>query len=252
MHAITQSGWMEVITGCMFSGKTEELLRRLRRARIADQSVAVFTPAVDDRYGEDVIGSHEGRDWDAVAVPASGDGVWELTERVRPSVDVVAIDEANFFDATLVDVCRTLADEGYRVVVSGTDQTFRGEPFEPVPALMATAEYVEKFQAICSQCGEPATRNQRLVDGEPAHEADPTILVGAAESYEARCRNCHVLQSGSVDRSLEEFGDGESSTTDDESHHPADDRRTSGERPGSTRDDREASVESNASPLDDR
>jgi len=204
MHAITNSGWVEVITGCMFSGKTEELLRRLRRARIADQEVAVFTPALDDRYGEDVVGSHEGRDWAATAVPSEGDGVWEIVERVDGE-DVVAVDEANFFDSTLVDVVDALADEGHRVVVSGTDQTFRGEPFDPLPALMATAEYVEKFQAICSECGEPATRNQRMVEGEPAHVDDPTILVGAEESYEARCRSCHTLQTGSLDRSLDEF-----------------------------------------------
>jgi len=211
MHAITNSGWVEVITGSMFSGKTEELLRRLRRARIAEQEVAVFTPAVDDRYGEDVIGSHEGRDWDAMAVPAEGEGVWEIVEHVDGE-DVVAVDEANFFDSTLVDVVNDLASSGHRVVVSGTEQTFRGEPFHPLPALMAIAEYVEKFQAICSQCGEPATRNQRLVEGEPAHVDDPTILVGAEESYEARCRSCHTLQTGSLDRSLDEFRDPESAS----------------------------------------
>lgn len=204
MHAITNSGWVEVITGCMFSGKTEELLRRLRRARIAEQDVAVFTPALDDRFGRDVIGSHEGRDWEAVAVPSGGEDVWEICELVSGE-DVVAVDEANFFDRTLVDVCDALAGDGVRVVVSGTDQTFRGEPFDPVPELMAMAEYVEKFQAICSVCGEPATRNQRLVEGEPAHVDDPTILVGADESYEARCRSCHSLRTGSLDRSLEEF-----------------------------------------------
>ncbi|MFC6955326.1 thymidine kinase [Halorubellus litoreus] len=213
MHAITNSGWVEVITGSMFSGKTEELLRRLRRARIAEQDVAVFTPAVDDRYGDDVIGSHEGRDWDATAVPNEGEGVWEIVEYVTDE-DVVAVDEANFFDSTLVDVCDALASDGYRVVVSGTDQTFRGEPFHPLPELMATAEYVEKFQAICSVCGEPATRNQRLVEGEPAHVDDPTILVGAEESYEARCRNCHTLQTGSLDRSLDEFADEECADED--------------------------------------
>mgnify|MGYP000600799367 CR=1 FL=1 len=219
MHAITNSGWVEVITGSMFSGKTEELLRRLRRAEIAEQDVAVFTPAVDDRYGDDVIGSHEGRDWDATAVPSEGEGVWEIVERVDDE-DVVAIDEANFFDDTLVDVCDDLASDGHRVVVSGTDQTFRGEPFHPVPALMATAEYVEKFQAICSVCGEPATRNQRLIEGEPAHVDDPTILVGAAESYEARCRSCHTLQTGSLDRSLDEFTGSEDGETTDRADAP--------------------------------
>ncbi|WP_435364385.1 thymidine kinase [Haloarchaeobius sp. DYHT-AS-18] len=194
MHAITNSGWVEVITGSMFSGKTEEMLRRLRRAEIAGQEVAVFTPALDDRYGEDSVGSHEGRSWEAIAIESEGEAVWELLDHLNGE-QVVAIDEANFFDSTLVEVCEYLADDGRRVVVSGLDQTYRGEPFDPVPQLMALAEYVEKFQAICAKCGEPATRNQRLVDGEPAHKDDPTILVGAEESYEARCRNCHVLRS---------------------------------------------------------
>jgi thymidine kinase len=149
VRAITNSGWVEVITGSMFSGKTEELLRRLRRAEIAGQSTAVFSPAVD---------------------------------------------EANFFGPTLVEVCEALASDGRRVLVSGTDQTFRGEPFEPVPRLVALAEYVDKLQAICAVCGEPASRNQRLIGGEPAHAGDPTILVGAEESYEPRCRNCHTVR----------------------------------------------------------
>ncbi len=241
MHAITNSGWVEVITGSMFSGKTEELLRRLRRARIAEQDVAVFTPAVDDRYGDDVIGSHEGRDWDATAVPNEGEGVWEIVEHVTDE-DVVAVDEANFFDDTLVKVCDALASDGHRVVVSGTDQTFRGEPFHPLPELMATAEYVEKFQAICSVCGEPATRNQRLVEGEPAHVDDPTILVGAEESYEARCRNCHTLQTGSLDRSLDEF------TDDDRADHDrADVDKSEGDRP----DDAEIADQASAPPADE-
>ncbi|WP_435346789.1 thymidine kinase [Haloarchaeobius sp. HRN-SO-5] len=193
MHAITNSGWVEVISGSMFSGKTEELLRRLRRAEIAGQDVAVFTPALDDRFGADTVGSHEGRIWDAVAVESEGEGVWDVLDHLNGE-EVVAFDEANFFDADLVDVCQRLADDGRRVIVSGTDLTYRGEPFEPLPQLMAIAEYVEKLQAICAVCGEPATRNQRFVDGEPAHRDDPTILVGAEESYEARCRSCHTLR----------------------------------------------------------
>ena len=194
VHEITQSGFVEVITGSMFSGKTEELLRRLRRARIADQSVAVFTPALDDRYGTTTIGSHAGREWDATVIDPEGDGPWTITEQLNGE-EVVAVDEANFFDETLVDVCEALAADDRRVIVSGTDQTFRGEPFHPVPALVALAEYVDKLQAICAVCGEPATRNQRLVDGEPAHVDDPTIVVGAEERYEARCRNCHELRT---------------------------------------------------------
>ncbi|WP_049982335.1 thymidine kinase [Halorubrum sp. BV1] len=198
MHAITRSGWIEVISGSMFSGKTEELLRRLRRAEIAGRSVGVFTPAVDDRYGETTIGSHAGRQWEATVVDNEGEGPRDILDD-RPIAEVIAIDEANFFSNALVDVCETLADGGSRVIVSGTDQTFRGEPFEPLPQLMATAEYVDKLQAVCSECGEPASRNQRLIDGAPAHADDPTILVGAAESYEARCRDCHVLVTGRSD-----------------------------------------------------
>jgi thymidine kinase len=194
VHAIASGGRIELITGSMFSGKTEELLRRLRRADIAGQDVAVFTPALDDRYGEDTVGSHEGRQWDAHAVAHEGEAVWELTDHLDGE-EVVAVDEANFFDRTLVDVCEHLAADGRRVIVSGIDQTFRGEPFEPVPQIAAQAEYVEKLRAICAVCGDPATKNQRLVDGEPAHEDDPTILVGAEESYEPRCRRCHTLRS---------------------------------------------------------
>jgi thymidine kinase len=195
MHAITNSGWVEVITGSMFSGKTEELLRRLRRAEIAGQAVAAFTPAIDDRYGEATLGSHAGRSWEATVVDTTAEGVSKLDSHLNGE-EVVAIDEANFFPTELVEVCQNLAADGRRVVVSGTDQTYRGEPFEPIPQLMAVAEYVEKFQAICTQCGEPATRNQRLIEGEPAHYDDPTIMVGADESYEARCRNCHVVERG--------------------------------------------------------
>ena len=191
MHAITNSGWIEVVTGSMFSGKTEELLRRLRRAEIAGQEVAAFKPAVDDRYGEATVGSHVGRQWEASVVPSEGDGVWEIRAELNGQ-DVVAIDEANFFSAELVDVCQRLADDGRRVVVSGIDQTYRGEPFEPLPQLMAVAEYVDKLQAICAVCGEPATRNQRRVGGEAAHVDDRTMVVGAEESDEARCRNCHT------------------------------------------------------------
>ena len=193
MHAITNGGWIEVITGSMFSGKTEELLRRLRRAEIAGQEVAVFTPAIDDRYGTDYVGSHDGRRWEATAIDPD-----VTVESVRAALNgetVVAFDEANFFTGALVDCCERLAEDGRRVLVSGIDQDFRGDPFRPLPELMATAEYVEKFRAICAVCGEPATRNQRLVDDEPAHVDDPTILVGAEESYEARCRHCHELRT---------------------------------------------------------
>lgn len=186
-------GWIEVITGCMFSGKTEEVIRRLERAEIAGQDVTVFKPDVDDRYGEAVIGSHRGREYDAEVVDVDGDVAGEV--RRRADGQVVAIDEVNFFDDALVDACQALADEGYRVVAAGTDQTFRGEPFEPLPHLAAVAEYVEKRRAVCARCGDPASRNQRLIDGEPAHADDPTIVTGAEEKYEARCRDCHTVRS---------------------------------------------------------
>ena len=193
MHAITNSGWVEVVTGSMFSGKTEELLRRLRRAEIAGQSVAAFAPALDDRYGTATIGSHAGQRIEATVVDETAPGP-EIRDALN-GASVVAVDEANFFSDALVDACESLAADGRRVIVSGTDQTFRGEPFDPLPALMAVAEYVDKYQAICAACGEPASRNQRLVEGEPAHYDDPTVMVGATESYEARCRDCHVVRT---------------------------------------------------------
>jgi len=194
VHAITNSGWVEVVTGSMFSGKTEELLRRLRRAEIAGQSVAAFAPALDDRYGTATIGSHAGQRIEATVVDESDPGP-DIHDALN-GASVVPIDEANFFSDALVDVCQALANDDRRVIVSGTDQTYRGEPFRPLPELMAVAEYVDKFRAICAVCGEPAARNQRLIGGDPAHEDDPTILVGADESYEARCRDCHVLERG--------------------------------------------------------
>jgi thymidine kinase len=191
VHAITNSGWIEVVTGSMFSGKTEELLRRLRRAEIAGQSVAAFTPTVDDRFGEAVVGSHGGRQW--AATPVEPETPAAIADELGGG-EVVGIDEANFFEPALVDVCERLAGRGHRVIVSGLDQTYRGDPFEPVPELMASAEYVEKLRAICAVCGEPGTRTQRLVDGDPAHVDEPTIAVGAEESYEARCRECHTVR----------------------------------------------------------
>ncbi|MCU4754029.1 thymidine kinase [Halobacteria archaeon AArc-curdl1] len=192
MHAITNSGWIEVVTGSMFSGKTEELLRRLRRAEIAGQDVAVFTPAIDDRYGKDAVGSHDGRRWEAIAVEPDSD--FDAVNEHLNGEKVVAFDEGNFFTPALVECCERLAGDGRRVIVSGLDLNFRGEPYKPMPQLIAVAEYVEKFRAICTQCGEPATRTQRMINGEPAHVDDPTTLVGAEESYEARCRHCHTIR----------------------------------------------------------
>ncbi len=182
-----QFGSVEVITGSMFCGKTEELIRRLRRATIAKQSVQVFKPVIDDRYAFAKVTSHSGADFEAVPVNSSE----EILARLEPGVDVVGIDEAQFFDDRVVDVAQKLADHGLRVIVTGLDTDFRGEPFGCMPVMIAKADKVDKLAAICMVCGEPATRTQRLVNGHPAHYNDPIVIVGAAEMYEARCRRCH-------------------------------------------------------------
>jgi thymidine kinase len=184
-------GWVEVVSGPMFSGKSEELIRRVTRAMIAQQRVQVFKPAIDDRYHAVLIASHAGRTLHAEALP----DVSALRGRIDPAARVVAVDEAQFFDESLVSLAQELADGGRRVIVAGLDMDFRGVPFGPMPALLAQAEVVEKLSAIC-RCGRAATRTQRLIGGSPAHEDDPVILVGAAESYEPRCRSCHVVLRG--------------------------------------------------------
>lgn len=185
----TKSGWIEVICGSMFSGKSEELIRRVRRAEIARQRVQVFKPSIDDRFSTNNVSSHSGHFWDAIPVPTAND----IAAQVLPDTDVVAIDEVQFFDWSVADVCSKLADRGVRVIVAGLDQDFRGEPFGPMPLLMAQAEIVDKLQAICVVCGAPASRTQRLINGKPANYGDPIILVGASEVYEARCRHCHAV-----------------------------------------------------------
>lgn len=189
MHIMKDMGWIEVISGSMYSGKSEELIRRIKRARIAQLKLQVFKPIIDDRYSKTNVTSHNGDEAEALAVADSG----VLLRDVKESTEVVAIDEAQFFDMGLVDVCRRLADRGKRVIVAGLDMDFRGQPFGPTPNLMAVAEYVDKLQAICIKCGNPANRTQRLVNGKPAPASEPTILVGASESYEARCRRCHEV-----------------------------------------------------------
>jgi thymidine kinase len=182
-----RGGWIEVICGSMFCGKTEELLRRVRRAVIARQQIQVFKPAIDYRYGLARIASHNGLAWESEAVHKSHD----ILERVKPNTTVVAIDEVQFFDDEIADVCDQLAHRGLRVICAGLDLDFRGEPFGPMPRLMAQAERVDKLHAICVVCGAAASRTQRLIDGQPARYDDPVIVIGAAEAYEARCRNCH-------------------------------------------------------------
>jgi thymidine kinase len=186
-------GRIEVITGCMFSGKTDELIRRLERSKIAGEEVEVFKPVIDDRYGDDVIGSHNGKEWKAKVVDTEEESIDPILD-IAEDADVVGFDEANFFSEELIQICEKLASKGCRVIVCGLDQTYRGEPFRPVPGLTARADYVKKLQAICNKCGQPATKTQRLIDGEPAHVDEPTVVVGADERYEARCRNCHELK----------------------------------------------------------
>lgn len=184
-------GFVEMIVGPMFSGKSEELMRRVRRAVIARQDVQVFKAAVDTRYALDEVASHDGGRLAAVPVADTG----QLDALVRREVEVVAIDECQFLDEQLVPLALELAEAGKRVILAGLDMDFRGVPFGVIPQLLAHAEFVSKLTAIC-RCGRAATRTQRLIGGEPAHYDDPVILVGAAESYEPRCRGCHQVMYG--------------------------------------------------------
>lgn len=176
----SQAGWIEVICGSMFSGKTEELIRRLRRAEIAQQKVQIFKPVIDSRYSVDHITSHDQSKLVAGTVRKAID----ILELLKDETEVVGIDEAQFFNLDLVEVCQTLADRGLRVIVAGLDQDYKGVPFEPIPQLLAVAEYITKNNAICVVCGNPASRSQRIIA-----EGD-RVVVGADEAYEARCRKC--------------------------------------------------------------
>ena len=183
------NGYLEVITGSMFCGKTDELIRRLRRATIAKQKVQVFKPAIDIRYAVEKVTSHAGAEFDAVPVENSR----EILARLEDDITVVAIDEAQFFDDDVVNVACELAEKGLRVIAAGLDTDFRGEPFGPMPALMAKAEKVRKLRAICMVCAGEASKTQRLVNGKPAKYDDPIVIVGADELYEARCRQHHEV-----------------------------------------------------------
>lgn len=189
MYHRYDGGWIEVICGSMFSGKTEELIRRLRRAEYARQKVQVFKPALDDRYDKAKVSSHSGDQFQAIPVSS----VQEITALIEPDTNVIGIDEVQFLGWEVADLCNDLANAGKRVILAGLDMDFRGEPFGPMPLLMAQAESVDKLQAICMVCGSPASRTQRLVDGLPASYDAPIILVGTAESYQARCRKCHEI-----------------------------------------------------------
>ncbi len=183
------NGSIEVITGSMFSGKTDELIRRLVRARIAKQKVQVFKPAIDIRYAVEKVTSHTGSNFEAIPILNAS----QVEARLDADTTVVAIDEAQFFDEEIIQITRRLADRGMRVIIAGLDMDFRGEPFGPMPVLMAQAELVDKLQAICMVCGNQASRTQRFVDGRPARYDDPVVIVGASEMYEARCRKHHEV-----------------------------------------------------------
>ena len=185
-----RGGWIEVIAGVMFSGKSEELLRRVRRATIAKRRVQVFKSHLDERYaGIYRVSSHDGRTTEAIPVDTAA----QIATHIRVDTQVVAIEEAQFLDERVVALATDLAARGLRVIVAGTDTDFRGEPFGAMPELMAVAEIVDKLHAICVKCGNPASRNQRLIDGRPAPYSSPLIMVGGEESYEARCRACHQV-----------------------------------------------------------
>ena len=180
---------IEVICGCMFAGKTEELIRRINVLSYARKNILVFKPKIDDRYSTTEIASHAGSKVPCIVISEAK----EILDHVNYDTDVVAIDEVQFFDEDVVDICEYLADSGLRVMVAGLDKDFRGEPFGVLPDLLTRAEFVTKLTAVCAKCGAPATRTQRIINGKPASFNDPIVLVGAKEAYEPRCRHCHEI-----------------------------------------------------------
>ena len=193
MYKQYKEGWIEVITGCMFAGKTEELIRRINVLQFAKKKIVVFKPSIDDRYSIDKVVSHAGTSVESFAIKEAK----EMLPLVKDA-DVIAIDEVQFFDDEVVDICNHFADQGKRVMCAGLDMDFRGEPFSIMPRLVTQAEFVTKLTAVCTECGAPATRTQRIVNGKPAHFDDPIIQVGASEAYEARCRHCHKVPGKKV------------------------------------------------------
>lgn len=189
MYQQYKEGWIEVISGCMFAGKTEELIRRINVLEYAHKKIAVFKPKIDNRYDDACVVSHSGSSVNSFAIEKAK----EIFDHIDESYDVIAIDEVQFFDEEIVDICDYFADHGKRVMIAGLDMDFRGEPFGVMPKLFTHAEFVTKLTAVCMKCGAPATRSQRLINGAPAKYHDPIILVGANEQYEARCRHCHEV-----------------------------------------------------------
>ncbi|MDX8047734.1 thymidine kinase [Gracilibacillus sp. S3-1-1] len=189
MHIMKHAGWIELICGSMFSGKSEELIRRVRRATFGNLTVAVYKPLIDNRYKDEYVVSHNGTEVMAKPVERSR----EILDDVSEDMDLIGIDEVQFFDDEIIHVVSELADRGHRVVLAGLDTDFRGEPFGPMPELLSISEFVTKLNAVCPVCGSPASRTQRLINGSPASYDDPVILVGAKESYEPRCRHHHEV-----------------------------------------------------------
>lgn len=189
MYHQYREGWIEVISGCMFAGKTEELIRRINVLSYAKKNIIVFKPKIDNRYSDSEIVSHSGAKVPCLVVEKAQD----ILKKIEADTEVVAIDEVQFFDKDIVEVCEYLADKGIRVMVAGLDKDFRGESFGVMPELLTRAEFVTKLTAVCAKCGAPATRTQRLVNGKPAGFEDPIVMVGADESYDPRCRHCHQV-----------------------------------------------------------
>ena len=192
MYRTYNPGFIEVVCGCMFAGKTEEIIKRIRVLEYAKKNVVAIKPTIDNRYSESQIASHAGNFTKCVCVkPDDMDFFKGLID--DKNVDVVVIEEVQFFDFEIVDICEKLAQTKKRVIVCGLDMDFKGEPFKVTAALLAKAEFVTKLSAVCQVCGAPATRTQRLIDGKPAKYDDPIVLVGASECYQARCRKCHQI-----------------------------------------------------------
>lgn len=192
MYKIYNPGWIEVITGCMFAGKTEELIKRIKVLEYAKKKVVAFKPMIDNRYSDSKIASHAGT---LCSCQLLNEDLTPIRNLIADeTIDAVVIEEIQFLDPSIVEICEQLANHKKRVIVAGLDTDFRGEPFPIVAKLMAKAEFVSKLSAVCCQCGAPATRTQRLINGKPARYDDPIILVGASECYEARCRKCHQVK----------------------------------------------------------
>ncbi len=190
MFITAKDGWVEVICGSMFAGKTEELIRRIKRIDYAKKEVLVFRPRIDNRYSDNEVVSHSNYRHVAITIDSAN----EIANHVTENTYAIAVDEVQFFDQTLIGVCEQYANQGMRVILAGLDKDFRGEVFGIMGDLLVKAEFVDKLSAICTICGNPATRTQRLIEGEPAHYDDPIVLVGASEAYEPRCRHCHDVR----------------------------------------------------------